>query len=264
MKYIDKTVLVTGASSGIGKEFVHQFHNLGANVILVARRKELIEEIANNLNDEREYSARFITCDLTKEKDISNLETFLKEETIDILINNAGRGSFGCFEKLDIDDEVNQVCLNINSNIKLAHIVIPQMKERKSGAIVNLSSIAAFQPLPFMATYAGTKAFNFFHSLALREELKSFGIKVLALCPGPTATEFGGVARVPGTISGITRERAEDVVSQAIRALEKGKSYIVTTGLKSKTMAFLSWFLPKRLSTAFLGRGLKKVLDKNL
>lgn len=256
------TALITGASSGIGKEFARQVHGLKARVILVARRKDLLEELAAELNNKRPDFAEILAADLTKEEDLKKVSDYIKANKIDLLVNNAGRGSFNYFEKLNVEDEINQVKLNIIATQKLAHAIIPQLKERKEGAIISVSSIAAFQPLPFMATYAATKSFNYMHSLALREELKPFNVKVLVVCPGPTATEFGGVARVPGTLTGIARDSAEMVVASALKALSKNKA-VVITGFRSKIMSLVSKFLPKTLSTARVGRGLRAILLKS-
>lgn len=153
------------------------------------------------------------------------------------------------------------VFLNVITPLRLAHAVIPGLMQKRAGGIIFLSSIAAFQPLPFMGTYAATKSFNLFQSLALRAELKPFGIKVLGVCPGPTATEFGGVARVPGSMTGISRDSAAMVAKTGMDAYEKGAPYVVT-GLRSKLLALSSMVAPVSLSTWLLERELKKILKK--
>ena len=135
------------------------------------------------------------------------------------------------------------------------------MKERKEGEIISLSSIAGFQPLPLMSTYAATKAFNLFHSLGLKEELREFGINVLAVCPGPVATEFGGVARVPGTMTGGTRDSAESVVRSSLKALRHEKAFVVPC-LRGKLISLPSRLLSKSLTSRRVYKVLSKVYAK--
>jgi uncharacterized protein len=255
----DKIALITGASSGIGEEFARQLHALGVNLILVARRKNLLDELARELNLIRENSTSVVSVDLTDEKDRIKLIEFCRDVPIDILINNAGRGSFGRFEKLPLNEELYQVELNIVATLSLLNVVIPYMKKRNFGVIISISSISGFQPLPFMSTYAATKAFNLSHTLALREELKSFGIKVLAVCPGPVATEFAGVARVPGEFTGLPRSSAYSVVKSSINALLKEKPWIIPT-FRAKLLALPSLFLSRTFTTFLAGFSLRNSL----
>jgi len=263
---LGKTALITGASAGIGAEFARQLHLAGADVILVARRKEKLQVFCDSLNAIRPNSAKAIVADLTQDQS-SNSETFgLKElchfiesTPIDILINNAGIGSFGYFDVLPLDRELEMIKLNIVATTVLAHSCIAGMKKRKTGAIINLSSIAGFQPLPYMSTYAATKVFNLFQARALRQELNDFNIRVLAVCPGPTETEFFGVARVPGTMTGTRRDDVKDVVSESLLALEKDKAVAVTC-FRSKLMAFGSRLVPTALSTWFVKRTLTPLI----
>ncbi len=256
-------VLITGASSGIGAEFARQMAKKGASLILVARRQDLLEKLATELRASGAAAVQVLPADLSEAEGLQVVTQQINSDRIDLLINNAGKGSFGYFEALDIDQELKQINLNVVATVALAHAVIPQMKLRKSGAIISVSSIAAFQPLPLMATYAATKSFNFMHSIALREELRPFGIKVLTLCPGPTATEFGGVARVPGTISAVARDEVQMVVSKTLQALSSNQAFVVT-GLRSLGMSLMSRVLPKTFTTWIVGRGLRQTLNQSL
>ena len=259
-----KTALITGASSGIGREFALQLHAKGVRVILIARRELLLQELIALLTSRRPDSAEAVVADLAKRQGAASLETVrsvLRTAQVDILINNAGRGSFGEFETLSLEEECTMIDLNVKATLVLAHEAFGYMKARRSGALVTVSSIAAFQPLPYMATYAGTKAFNLFHSLALRNEARAHKIRVLAVCPGPTATEFGGVARVPGTATGITRDSVGLVVRESIKALERNKAVIVP-GMRSRWLALLCRFLPLSLSTWWTGRMLQPALNQ--
>ena len=258
-EFKNKVVLITGASAGIGKEFAIQLHELGCKVILLARRLDLLNELTEQFNLRRPNSAEAMQGDLGNWEDLRKTCDFIKANQIDMLINNAGRGSFGEFEKLK--SEQSLIDLNITATLQLAQAVIPQMKSRRSGSIVSLASIVAFQPLPFMSTYAATKAFNFVHSMGLREELAEYGVKVLVVCPGPTATEFGGVARVPGGMTGVSRDSVEAVVKESLKALSNNKAFVIT-GFKSKFIAMLSRVLPVVI-TAKLGKlAVKSALSK--
>jgi short-subunit dehydrogenase len=248
MNFSGARVLITGASSGIGLEFARQLHSRGANVVLLARRKALLEKYCAEFNAQRPDSAIALPADLTCSDGLSAVLRYIGETRIDILINNAGRGSFGYFHSSNISEEIALVKLNIEAPLRLTRVVLEQMKDRKSGAIVSVSSIAGIQPLPYMATYGATKAFELFHSMALRQELKEFGVRVVTVCPGPTETEFFGVARVPGTATGGRRDPVETVVSQSLRALVKNRPLVVT-GFRSKLMALGSRLAPKELSS---------------
>ena len=258
MEFKHKNILITGASSGIGEEFAKQFHALGANLILVARRLEKLNQISEAMNIGRAGSARVLAADLTNTEQINSVTDYIKNNHIDILVNNAGFGSLGYFDEIDLVHEVKMVALNITSTLQTLHAVIPQMKQRKNGAIISLASIAAFQPMPFMSTYAATKVFNFYHSLGLRRELSDFNIRVLTVCPGPTATEFFGAAHLSGMAKEMSRDKASDVVQESINALIRNKSYVVT-GLKSKFIAFATTFFPFSLSTWLIKQILKNM-----
>jgi uncharacterized protein len=259
MNIKDRIVLITGASSGIGAAFADEFHERGAKVVLVARREAKLQEICSRLNSLRPNSAEYIVSDLAGGK-IEGLLEYIQSNQIEILVNNAGRGSFGYFESIPLDSELEMVALNITSTVRLAHAVIPQMKARRSGAIISLSSIAGFEPLPYMSTYAATKAFNLYHTLGLRHELAPFNVRALAVCPGPVDTEFGGVARVPGKFTGLARDSAQAVAKESIRALMKNKAYVVPC-LQAKLMWFFVSLVPKTVSTYFTGKILKSTLD---
>lgn len=261
LRLSDARVLITGASSGIGAEFARQLHSAGANLVLVARRADRLAEIAERLNAKRPNSVEVVVADLANSAELDRVADLIRNSRIDILINNAGKGSFGPYESLDLRHELELVRLNINATITLAHAVIPQLKKRRAGAIVVVSSIAAFQPLPYMATYAATKAFNYTHSHGLRAELRPYGVNVLAVCPGPTATEFGGVARVPGEMTNLRRDSTEMVVEKSIAAIQSGRGTVIP-GLRSWIVAQFSRCVPVTLSTAITERILRGSLPR--
>jgi len=260
VKYFEgKIAAITGASSGIGREFATQLHSFGCKVILIARREELLRQITEELNASTPDSARWIKADLTDEDELKQVISIICDEQVDILVNNAGRGSFGPFDQLDIKTELELIALNVVAPTRLSHAIIPMMKSRRSGAIVTVASVAGVQPLPFMSTYAATKAYDLFHSLGLWWELRAYNIRALAVCPGPVATEFGGVARVPGTWTGGKRDTTYSVVRESLKALSQDRA-VVMPGLKAKFMNFFIRLFPRVLTTRIVGKMLQQVL----
>ena len=258
--FSNKLALVTGASAGLGMEFAHALHKRAANLILVARREEQLKQLSERLNQIRPDSVSYRVVDLSAQSDHGqSRDKFvqeIKQLRIDLLVNNAGFGSYGEFESLPLQRELQMVDLNISATLILLHAIIPQMKARKNGGIISVSSIAGFQPLPYMATYAATKAFNFFHSMALREELRPFGVTVTLLCPGPTATEFSQAARVPGARLSAYHDRADKVVEAALDAFLAKRAFVVP-GIRSHIFSLLARITPKRLSTRIMARALR-------
>lgn len=257
--FAGKVAVITGASAGIGREFATQLHSLGCKVILVARRDDLLRELAQELNASLAGSAKWIAADLTDEQDLQRVISALRDEHVDILINNAGRGSFGPFDELDLQTELQLIALNVVAPTRLCHAIIPQMKARRMGAIITVSSVAGIQPLPFMSTYAATKAYDLFHSFGLWWELRAHNIRALAVCPGPVATEFGGVARVPGTWTGGKRDTAHSVVKESLKALARDRAMVIP-GIKSKMMILGIMLLPRKVTTRIVGKMLQQVL----
>jgi len=257
--------VITGASAGIGYEFALALHESGYRVTLIARRRERLEELAASLNAKRPDSAAVLVADLTKVQSVDgtlglgDIEQFLRSEQIDLLVNNAGRGSFGYFEQLNLDSEVEMIALNVTAPLRLAHAVVPQMKARNNGAIIAVSSIAGIQSVPYLSTYSATKAFNLHHSMALRYELKRFGVRVITVCPGPTATEFQGVSRLEGKLTGGKRDSAREVVRLSLIALERNSAYVVT-GWRAWFMVLPSFLLPRGWATTISERIMRTVL----
>lgn len=246
------TVLITGASSGLGVEYARQFHARGDNLVLVARREDRLQELCEELNAQRANSARYMATDLATEGGCIKVEEFIRNNQIDILVNNAGRGSYGTFDSIELKKELEMVALNVVAPMRLTHAVIPQMKARRQGAIIMLASVAGFQPVPYMTTYAATKAYDLFHALGLRYELAPFGVKVVAICPGPTATEFRQASGVPNYTEGQTFGTASEVVRESLNALEKNYAWLVPC-LKVKVIFFFMRLLPLSFMTWLTG-----------
>lgn len=238
-----KTVLITGASSGFGYEFVKLFIKDNYDLILVARNIEKLEEIKNEFPSSEII---VIQKDLTQPSSVKELYYEIREKglNVDVLVNNAGFGLLGEFDKLDVDRQINMIQLNISALTELTHYVLQEMKLRGSGKILNVASTAAFQPGPLMAVYYATKAYVLSLSEALVEELKGSGITVTTLCPGPSKTNFAKVANVEKTKMFSRVMRADVVARLGYNALMRGQRVIIA-GTLNKIGAYSAKFLPR-------------------
>ena len=239
---MQKVTLVTGASAGLGVEFARQLSKRGHRLVLAARRKERLEELARELG-----KARAVAIDLSKKDAAGKLIADLERngEVVDVLVNNAGFGLICRFAELDARRERQMIDLNVGALTDLCRAVAPAMIERKSGAILNVASTAAFQPGPKMAVYFATKAFVLSLTEALHEELKPHGVHVTCLCPGPTRTEFGEVAGFGG--NGLFDRVAMEspaVVTAGLDGLDRNKA-VVVPGLVNKIGAGSTRFAPR-------------------
>lgn len=259
MDFSNKTALITGGSSGIGLKLGNELHRLGANIILVARREHLLKAACDNLNAVRKNSATYYAADLSFTAGIHTLISKTVNAQVDILVNNAGFGSFGRIELLDSKREEQMITLNCIAPVLLSQTFIPQMKVRGSGTIINLSSLAGLQPLPYMATYAATKAFDYSFSLALRGELNKFGINVITVCPGPVETEFAGVARVPGDVTGAKRDPVGEVVDDILNGVKRYE-LVTVPGSRGRLLRTVVSLLPFRFRLWLM----EKVLNRTL
>ena len=228
------TALVTGASSGIGEEFARQLARRGYDLVLVARRKDRLSLLATSLSALHNVTAEVIEADLTAKEEVAVVERRLGVGDIDLLVNDAGLGSVGEFAQLPLDREVEQVELNVRALLQLTHAALRSMVQRGRGAIINVASMAGFQPVPYNATYAATKAFVVNFSEALHEEAKPHGVTVTCLCPGPVRTEFQQVAGIKaGRMRGkpllryMAGTSAVGVVQSALGAMEAGRAVVI-------------------------------------
>ena len=247
---MNKVALVTGASAGLGVEFARRLSERGHRLVLVARRKERLDELAKELGN-----ARAVAADLSKKDAAAKLMADVEAngETVDVLINNAGFGLIGRFAELDARREREMIDLNAGALADLCRAVVPAMIGRKSGAILNVASTAAFQPGPKMAVYFATKAFVLSLSEALHEELKPHGIKVTCLCPGPTRTEFGEVAGFGGnSLFERVAMTAPKVVDAGLKALDSNRA-VVVTGVINKVGAASTRFAPRSVVRKIAG-----------
>jgi short-subunit dehydrogenase len=234
--------LITGASAGLGVDFARQLSAKGKRLVLVARRKDRLDALAAELGN-----ARAIGEDLSLRGAIDRLMADLAAngEHVELLVNNAGFGLTGRFAELDGKRQRQMIDLNCGALVELAHAVLPGMIDRKSGAILNVASTAAFQPGPGMAVYFATKAFVLSFSEALHEEVKKDGVVVSALCPGPTATEFGEVAGFgPSNLLDKVAADSASVVRAGLAGLKPGNAVIIP-GLMNKSTAQAHRFFPR-------------------
>jgi short-subunit dehydrogenase len=251
------TTLITGASSGIGEAFGRKLAALGRNVLLVARSEDKLIALCNELGRLNSIRAHYVALDITQPGSVTQLfdETKKRGLHIDMLVNNAGFGSMGDFTKLDLDRELGMIDLNIKALVELTYRFIAPMRELKQGTIINVASTAGFQPVPFMATYAATKAFVLSFSEALWEENRTHGIQVMALCPGVTETNFFTAARIEHPPMRVA-QTPEDVVNTALRGLARRKGQIVS-GWTNLLMVEAERFVPRSLVVRMAGKALR-------
>jgi len=247
---VKKVALITGASAGLGVEFARQLSERGHALVLAARRKERLEDLAKELGN-----ARAVAIDLSKKDAAAKLmaDVAAYGEQVEILVNNAGFGLIGKFAELDAKRERQMIDLNVATLTDLCRAVAPQMIARKAGGIINVASTAAFQPGPKMAVYFATKAFVLSLSEALHEELKPHGVHVTCLCPGPTRTEFGDVAGFGGNgmFDRVAMESPE-VVKAGLEGLDKNRA-VVVPGAVNKIGAASTRFAPRSVVRKIAG-----------
>lgn len=239
--------LITGASSGIGECFAHALAARKHNLALVARSKEKLETLASRLGSEHGVKTVVLVSDLSAPGAAAVLAEQLRARqlAVDLLINNAGFGGRGEFWGLPLDRQSEMVRLNVVAVMVLTYLLLPAMIERRAGAIINVSSTASFQPVPYTAVYGSTKAFVTSFSLALAEEVRPYGIRVVTLCPGGTRTNFfvaGDYKRrsLPGGL-----QSPEEVVEAALGALDR-KGGLVVPRFFNKLSVFVQRFVPRQ------------------
>lgn len=219
--------LVTGASSGIGGDFARQLAARGHDVTLVARRTERLQALAKELRAQHSVKVSVHTADLGTHAGRAPVATMLRTGGPWLLVNNAGFGSRGRFADLDAKREVEEVELNVVALHELTAAALPGNVAARKGAIINVASTAAYQAIPYMATYAATKAFVLHFTEAIALELQGTGVRAMALCPGPTRTEFDDVAGVSVLFDKSLPMSAAAVVRSALRALDRGHAICV-------------------------------------
>ncbi|MDD8025946.1 MAG: SDR family oxidoreductase [Acidobacteriota bacterium] len=236
--------LITGASSGLGEEFARRLAALGFPLILVARRENLLRSLADELTARHGVKVEVIPADLASEEGIVKVETVLRERgDIVLLVNNAGFGAGGSFYRIDMTLQRNMIRVHVEAVARLIRAALPSMVERKTGAILNVASVAAFSTPPKSAMYSATKLWNVSFSRSLAQGLRPKGVRVQALCPGFTVTGFHDTPEY-ATSDGVPIPRflwgpADKVVAASLKAL-RGHKVIVIPGWKNKVMARLA------------------------
>lgn len=226
--YTGKTALITGASGGIGEVFARELAQRGMHLILVARSEGALRKLATELSGQYGVRCEVVVADLSKEWASDQIKDVVTEKRlrVDMLINNAGFGTYDAFEKIDPERDHQQVMLNVAAVVDMAHTFLPEMVGRGEGAVINVSSMAAFQPMPYMAVYAASKAFVLRFSEALWGEYRERGIRVVALCPGQVETSFHDALENATPAAGV-KSSPKEVVQAALQTLEKGKSWVL-------------------------------------
>lgn len=251
------TTLITGASSGIGAAFARKLAKRGRNVLLVARSEDKLIALCNELGRLSGARAQYVVMDLVEPDAAARLvrETQKRELVIDMLVNNAGFGSMGDFTQLDPERELEMIDLNVKSLVDLTYSFLVPMRERRQGTIINVASTAGFQAVPFMATYAATKAFVLSFSEALAEENRSHGVHVLALCPGVTDTDFFSASQIDRPPMR-TIQTPEEVVDAALRGLRRGKTTVIS-GWTNWVTVEAERFVPRSVVTKVAAKALR-------
>lgn len=218
-----RTALITGATGGIGRSFTHALHERGYGLILTGRSTEKLTELSQTVTG---GTAQIVVADLGTTEGIDTIVDVLERNPVDLLINNAGFGSHGEFAHLDLDHEIEELTVNVRALMTLTHTALGAMTAAGHGAIVNIASVAGFQPLPSMATYSASKAFVDRFSLAVGVEARKHGVHVLSVNPGPVDTQFFTVANAQAIELGRSAN-PDDLVAATLTALDKKQSRLV-------------------------------------
>lgn len=241
--------LVTGASSGIGEAVARQLASEGTDVVVVARRETRLDHLKTVLEGRNDHvSVELLVADLTEAEGLASVEERLADGDIDLLVNNAGFGTTGALAELDVDRLSQEIALDVTALARLTRAALPSMLERGHGGILNVSSIVSFFPTPRMAVYAGSKSFVTSFTQSVAEEVRHQGVKVSALCPGLTRTEFQEVAHdaQPRNLPNFAWQSPEQVAKAGLRGLGAGKVVIVP-GLHNQAVRTAVQFTPRGL-----------------
>jgi short-subunit dehydrogenase len=249
-----KWALVTGASAGIGREMARQLAAGGANLVLTARRGERLAQLALELIASHGIHVETFPADLTRPDIPREIFRFTQQKQlpIEVLVNNAGFGKYGEFFRADSTRLLEMLQVNVAAVVSLTHLYLPAMAERRSGYVLIVSSAAAYQAVPYISTYAATKAFELIFAEGIAEEMRPYGVRVCCLCPGSTETEFHQVAGQPGRTSR-RRESAEKVARVGLQALAEGRPSVIS-GRRNRINVEAQRLVPRHLVTRVAAR----------
>jgi short-subunit dehydrogenase len=254
--FAGKTSLVTGASSGLGAEFARQLAARGSDLVLVARSADRLEALAEDLRARHRVTVTPWPADLSLAGEVGRVVALTATTEVNVLVNNAGFGTYGPFASLDAGREQAEVMVNAMAPVDLAHAVLPGMLGRRSGGIITVASSIAFQPSPRHAVYGASKAFALAFSEALWAETRGSGVRVLALCPGPVATGFlAGLGDQAAATSSVYRRGTEPggIVRAALRGFDRDAMTVIP-GLRTRLLAQGYRFLPRTVMVRMTGR----------
>jgi len=253
-----KWALVTGASAGIGVALARELAAGGTNLVLTARRKDRLEKLAQELSSAHKIGVEIFAADLAQTDAPQQIFAYTqaKKISVDLLINNAGFGAYGAFATVEMQRLLDMVQVNCGAVVHLTRLYLPQMLKQRRGDMLILASTASFQAVPFISTYAATKAFDLLFAEGLAEEVKPYGIRVCALCPGSTESEFHEVAGQSGLAAARkNRETAEKVARVGLQALAAGKSYVISgTGNYLGAHSHSQRLVPRGVVTRIAGK----------
>jgi len=262
--------VITGASGGIGEAMANRLAERKHNLLLVARNEVKLKALAERLARQHQIAVEYISADLSEANAAQQIfdEAQQRGLQVEMLINNAGIGSGGQFAQLSLKAELDMLQLNILSLVALTHLVLQQMKTRRSGTIVNVASMASFLPIPYMTTYSASKVFVRYFTQALTQECKPYNVQILLLCPGLTRTNFNSAAGIENGISkglnaeyGSSTQTPEQVADELLHALDKGKHSIIS-GRMNRMAAGLSALLPNTFLAASFARSYRKKMGE--
>jgi short-subunit dehydrogenase len=256
----DSLALVTGASSGIGRELARQLAGRGANLVLAARSEDELRRLAGELSRAHGIDAHVVAVDLSRRRGVDQLCRAVDVIGVDLdhLINNAGFGYAGAFSNSDARTQRQMIRLNCEAPVLLTRYFLAGMIERGRGGVLNVASTASFQPMPFMATYGATKAFVLSFSAALSEELAGTRVRVTALCPGPVATRFQAVAGIEPGVERVAALSAEVTARHGLHAYQARRSVCVP-GAVNQVQTVVSKLLPRSVLTRSIGSAMKRM-----
>ncbi|GAA1530322.1 SDR family oxidoreductase [Actinomadura kijaniata] len=243
---------MTGASSGIGESFARLLAARGTDLVIVARRADLLDRLARELVERYRVAVEVLACDLTDPGARAEVEGRLRDDPVELLVNNAGYGAFGAFADLDLDDQLAEIELNVTALVRLTHAALPGMLERGRGGVLNVASMAGFAPSPGSATYGATKAYVASFSESLHAEVGGRGVHVTALCPGFTRTGDDG--------ADLLWLRREDVARAGLDAVAAGRALCVP-GAQYKAALPALKILPRALLRAAANRLWQQAAD---